>query len=81
MRLTEEKYFCQNCLEEDVRQVVLLEGVSVTIHGLTFSNTHVYHQCLHCREIYEPHDDPDFNLKRDYDIYQRMVGKGHIKWE
>lgn len=78
---TERAYFCEICHKEDFQDVVLVENEPVTVlKHFSFQNTHIYHQCRHCGERYEPHDDPDFNLRRDYAIYERMRGKGKVRW-
>lgn len=43
---------------------------TVKVKDLEISNTHIYYKCEKCGEMYEPFDNPDYNILSDYRIYR-----------
>lgn len=45
---------------------------TLNVKGRMITNTHKYKKCKMCGELYEPFDDPDYNLRSDYKIYDLL---------
>ena len=60
-----ESVWCEVChTKGDFKEVFLEETLPVM--GVVLTNTHRYHKCNGCGELYEPFDDPDTNYISDY---------------
>lgn len=60
-----ESAWCEVChAKGDFKEVFLEETLPVM--GVVLTNTHRYHKCNGCGELYEPFDDPDTNYISDY---------------
>lgn len=59
---------CFECGNDSFKTIEVMETVKVK--DLEISNTHMYHKCEKCGEMYEPFDNPDYNILSDYRIYR-----------
>lgn len=60
-----ESVWCEVChTKGDFKEVFFEETLPVM--GVVLTNTHRYHKCNGCGELYEPFDDPDTNYISDY---------------
>lgn len=67
------KKYCSECEHmATFEQVTLVEEVEVK--DLKIKNEHIYYKCSECKELFEPFDNPDYNLKLDFDRYKEIKG-------
>lgn len=59
---------CFECGHSAFEKVKIMETVKVK--DLEISNTHIYYRCEKCGEMYEPFDNPDYNILSDFTIYR-----------
>lgn len=64
-------FYCDECGNEENYEVIH-KMEEVTIKDVTFKNEHEYCQCSVCKELYEPLDDVDKNIKSDYAKYREI---------
>lgn len=67
------KQFCEVCLDDRQFDRIKIEE-EVTVKDLTFMIWHEYDQCQNCKELFEPIEDIDKNIKFDYREYRTKVG-------
>ena len=64
-------FYCDECGNEENYEIIH-KTEEVTIKDVTFENEHEYCQCSVCKELYEPLDDADKNIKSDYEKYREI---------
>lgn len=64
-------FYCDECGNEENYEIIH-KTEEVTIKDVTFENEHEYCQCSVCKELYEPLDDADKNIKSDYAKYREI---------
>ena len=64
-------FYCDECGNEENYDVIH-KTEEVAIKDVTFENEHEYCQCSVCKELYEPLDDVDKNIKSDYEKYREI---------
>ena len=69
--MTDTIFYCDECGNEENYDVIH-KIEEVTIKDVTFKNEHEYCQCSVCKELYEPLDDVDKNIKSDYAKYREI---------
>lgn len=68
-----KKKYCEECMvEHEFERVTLIEEVS--IRGRSFMVEHEYDKCKNCEVLFEPHEDVDKNLKKEYSMFRSKAG-------
>ena len=63
-----ELVLCEVChTKGDFIEVFIEETLPVM--GIAITNSHKYQKCNGCGELYEPFDNPDYNLLSDYQLF------------
>ena len=67
------KHFCEVCLsDKDFKRIEVEEEIGMK--GLILNVLHEYDQCESCKQLFEPIEDIDKNIKRDFREYRKQVG-------
>jgi len=68
-----KKQFCEVCmLERNMKRIEIEEKIE--IRGVTLNVVHEYDKCVECNELFEPYENVDKNLLKDYSVYREKVG-------
>jgi len=68
-----KRLYCEECMvEREFKRVEIKE--KVTIKDETFDVIHEYDKCEHCGELFEPFENIDKNIEKDYSIYRDKKG-------
>lgn len=65
--------FCEVCLNDKHFKRIEIEE-EISMKGMTFNVVHEYDQCDNCKELFEPIEDIDKNIKQDFIEYRKQVG-------
>lgn len=68
-----EEQFCEVCLSDRKFERIEIEE-NVEIRSVNFKVLHEYDKCTECKELFEPYEDVDKNIKKDYFEYRKKVG-------